>query len=53
MATDEQTLESLQKINDALRVLAEEYKTFNRHLAQQKRQIAWNKDGKYKPYPKN
>ncbi len=52
MATDEQTLESLQRINDALKVLTEEYKTFNRHLAQQKRQVAWDKEGTYKPYLK-
>ena len=50
MATDQKTLESLEKINEAIKILVREQKILSRHLAQQKRQIAWDKEGTYKPY---
>ncbi len=56
MSTDRNTLESLERINEAIKVLVEEQKILSRHLAQQKRQVAWDtdEDGKtvYRPSQK-
>ena len=51
MATDEKTLKSLERINEAIKTLVQEQKILSRHLAQQKRQVAWDDDG-YQPYKK-
>lgn len=50
MATNQKTLESLEKINEAIKILVQEQKILSQHLAQQKRQVAWGKEGTYKPY---
>ena len=38
MAVDKKTIDSLERINEAIKVLCEERETLWRHLAQQKRQ---------------
>jgi len=52
MATDEKTLKSLERIDEAIKVLVKERNVLSRHLAQQKRQVAWDEEGTYKPYLK-
>lgn len=53
MATDVKTLKSLERINEAIKVLVKEQKVLSNHLAQQKRQPAWNESGEYEPYLKS
>lgn len=38
MATDEGTIESLEKIKEAIKVIQKEFKTLDYHIRQQKRQ---------------
>ena len=56
MATDKHTLESLEKINEAIKILIKEHKALSNHIGQQKRQIAWDTDEGgnpiYRPYEK-
>ena len=47
MATNESTIQELEEILGAIRLLKRYEKTLAHHISQQKRQIAWSNDGKH------
>jgi len=52
MATDEKTLKALERIASSLTQLgvkSEDLKTLNRHIAQQRKEIAWTENGRLYP----
>ena len=57
MATDRHTLESLEIINEAIKMLIKEHKKLAHHIREQKKQIAWDTDNEgnsiYRPYEKS